>query len=82
MRLEESADIARSNAKGKTNTELLKSFVTELQKVIFESSRIRIDEKYVLDELRSRIMQEKSMEIIKNKEKCRKVVAEILMIPE
>ena len=59
-----------------------RDFVTELQKVIFESSRIRIDEKYVLDELRSRIMQEKSMEIIKNKEKCRKVVAEILMIPE
>ena len=81
MGLKESADIARSNAKGKTNTELLKSFVAELRKKIFESSRIRIDEQYVLDELRSRIMKEKSMEIIKNKERCREAVLDILTLP-
>lgn len=81
MKLKESADIARSNAKGKTNTELLESFVTELRKAIYESSRIGIDEEYVLNELRSRMMKEKSMEIIKNKERCRETILDILALP-
>ena len=79
--LKERFNIAHANASGETNKEFLINFIRELRKEIKEEKGIKIDGQYLVDELVALIKIEKTAEVIRDKERCRMAVADILTLP-